>query len=67
MVSSVIRYFLRTRRACATLLLVLLFVPLDLFAQGGPPLVTDDPGTPGNGNWEINAAIQANPTDADGP
>jgi hypothetical protein len=56
MVSSVIRYFLRTRRACATLLLVLLFVPLDLFAQGGPPLVTDDPGTPGDGKWEINLA-----------
>jgi hypothetical protein len=26
------------------------------FAQGGPPLVTDDPGTPGDGNWEINLA-----------
>jgi hypothetical protein len=25
-------------------------------AQGGPPYVTDDPDTPGNGNWEINAA-----------
>ncbi|MFT3792165.1 MAG: hypothetical protein QM741_14065 [Rudaea sp.] len=25
-------------------------------AQGGPPLVTDDPGTPGNGKWEINLA-----------
>ena len=23
-------------------------------AQGGPPMVTDDPGTPGNGHWEIN-------------
>jgi hypothetical protein len=23
-------------------------------AQGGPPMVTDDPDTPGNGNWEIN-------------
>jgi hypothetical protein len=23
-------------------------------AQGGPPLLTDDPGTPGNGQWEIN-------------
>ncbi|HEY1252370.1 MAG TPA: hypothetical protein VGH97_14405 [Thermoanaerobaculia bacterium] len=22
--------------------------------QGGPPLVTDDPGTPGPGNWEVN-------------
>jgi len=26
------------------------------FAQGGPPLVTDDPETPGNGHWEINLA-----------
>lgn len=25
-------------------------------AQGGPPMVTDDPETPGNGNWEINLA-----------
>jgi len=25
-------------------------------AQGGPPLITDDPGTPGNGHWEINIA-----------
>lgn len=23
-------------------------------AQGGPPMITDDPGTPGNGMWEIN-------------
>jgi hypothetical protein len=23
-------------------------------AQGGPPFITDDPGTPGNHNWEIN-------------
>jgi len=26
-------------------------------AQGGPPLVTDDPDTPGRGNWEVNAAV----------
>jgi hypothetical protein len=25
--------------------------------QGGPPMITDDPGTPGNGKWEINLAI----------
>jgi hypothetical protein len=24
------------------------------FAQGGPPYYTNDPGTPGNHNWEIN-------------
>lgn len=26
-------------------------------AQGGPPMRTDDPGTPGNGNVEINLAL----------
>ncbi len=30
--------------------------PLDAFAQGGPPYLTNDPGTPGNNNWEINIA-----------
>src|SRR5438445_2784044 len=25
-------------------------------AQAGPPLLTDDPDTPGNGHWEINLA-----------
>jgi hypothetical protein len=25
--------------------------------QGGPPMITDDPGTPGNGKWEDNLAI----------
>jgi len=25
-----------------------------IMAQGGPPLLTDDPGTPGSNNWEIN-------------
>ena len=28
-------------------------------AQGGPPLITDDPGTPGDGVWEINVAFTA--------
>ncbi|MGH8093772.1 MAG: hypothetical protein ACREIF_09905 [Chthoniobacterales bacterium] len=27
------------------------------FGQGGPPMITDDPGTPGNGHWEDNLAI----------
>lgn len=26
-------------------------------AQGGPPLRTDDPGTPGNENWEVNVGL----------
>ena len=25
--------------------------------QGGPPMITDDPGTPGPGKWETNIAI----------
>lgn len=27
-----------------------------VLAQGGPPLITDDPDTPGPGHWEINIA-----------
>src|SRR5882724_5890107 len=27
------------------------------FGQGGPPMITDDPGTPGNRKWENNFAI----------
>lgn len=37
-------------------LLCLLFLPALLRAQGGPPFLTDDPGTPGDGHWEINVA-----------
>jgi hypothetical protein len=31
-----------------------LFIASSAFAQGGPPYYTNDPGTPGNLNWEIN-------------
>lgn len=45
----------RALLACAFLLLA-----GTALAQGGPPMVTDDPGTPGNGHWEINVgAIQS--------
>jgi hypothetical protein len=27
------------------------------YAQGGPPMITDDPGTPGNGHFENNFAV----------
>jgi hypothetical protein len=30
-----------------------------LRAQGGPPMMTDDPGTPGSRTWEINTAWNA--------
>jgi hypothetical protein len=38
----------------ATLAAALL--PSHALAQGGPPLITDDPDTPGPGFWEINIA-----------
>ncbi|MFS8063995.1 MAG: hypothetical protein ACMG5Z_05340 [Luteimonas sp.] len=38
----------------ATMLLAL--VPVAARCQGGPPLITNDPDTPGDGHWEINLA-----------
>jgi hypothetical protein len=35
-------------------LLLLMALPAASAAQGGPPLITDDPDTPGPGYWEIN-------------
>jgi hypothetical protein len=32
------------------------------WASGGPPMYTDDPGTPGDGHWEINVAELSNHT-----
>ncbi len=32
------------------------------FAQGGPPLITDDPDPPGDGHWDINTALTLNST-----
>jgi hypothetical protein len=37
-------------------LLALLCAPIAVRAQAGPPFLTNDPGTPGNANWEINIA-----------
>jgi len=34
-------------------------MPARIFGQGGPPLITDDPDTPGPGFWEINLAAMA--------
>ena len=56
-------YRRRTRQPISCLLFVLLALalppvaPEPLSAQGGPPLLTDDPGTPGPGRWEINMAF----------
>ncbi len=41
---------------CFYLSLIAVFCVFASFshAQGGPPFITDDPGTPGNRHWEIN-------------
>jgi hypothetical protein len=36
---------------------IVLCITRAAFAQGGPPMITDDPGTPGPGKWENNIAI----------
>lgn len=41
-------------RPASIAIFVLLLSAAAAYAQGGPPFTTDDPGTPGNGNWEIN-------------
>ena len=38
------------------MLALALLAPATARAQGGPPLITDDPDTPGPGHWEINLA-----------
>lgn len=37
-----------------SLVILLLTLALGTRAQGGPPMVTDDPDTPGDGKWEVN-------------
>jgi hypothetical protein len=47
--------FIFIRRLQFSILLLTAFLPsLCARAQGGPPFITDDPGTPGNKHWEIN-------------
>jgi hypothetical protein len=48
------------RRLNPWLLLLVLSVSTAARAQGGPPFITDDPGTPGNHHWEINFGWIAN-------
>jgi hypothetical protein len=50
----------RTFFLAAIIMLAILFASsIPALAQGGPPMQTDDPGTPGNNNWEINVAYTA--------
>jgi hypothetical protein len=46
----------RTMQIISCIVVALACVPQCLHAQAGPPFQTNDPGTPGNGNWEINLA-----------
>lgn len=36
---------------------IVVILPMTARSQGGPPMITDDPGTPGPGKFEINLAI----------
>ncbi|MGB8579984.1 MAG: hypothetical protein WCD47_04130 [Candidatus Sulfotelmatobacter sp.] len=45
---------LSKRRNAVLSVFLFLFPVAPAFAQGGPPYYTNDPGTPGNLNWEIN-------------
>jgi hypothetical protein len=44
----------------AYFLVAVLCAPIAVHAQAGPPFTTNDPGTPGNANWEINIASAQN-------
>ncbi len=35
------------------------------WGQAGPPLITDDPGTPGSNKWEINFAVTSETNDSE--
>jgi hypothetical protein len=50
------RFHPRFWSALGGLFLALHAAPL-LHAEGSPPLITDDPGTPGDGHWEINVGL----------
>jgi hypothetical protein len=54
------RPIIRVHRLIQLFLLILPVASAALTsAQGGPPFITDDPGTPGNRQWEINLAATA--------
>ena len=45
------------RKSLFIALAVCAFATHEARAQGGPPMITDDPGTPGDKKWEINIAL----------
>src|SRR5215213_6069594 len=52
-------------RVTTLVLAVSAFVTGSARGQAGPPLITDDPGTPGDGRWEINLALTIEQTRAE--
>lgn len=48
----------------SSLILVVMLFAAPVWAAGGPPMITDDPGTPGDGHWEINIAALTSTTTA---
>jgi hypothetical protein len=52
--SPVLRFCFRAGVLVPLASLALLLTSARAVAQGGPPYYTNDPGTPGNHNWEIN-------------
>src|SRR5580700_3469567 len=46
------------RAVFAVVFVALLTLRSVTLGQGGPPLIGDDPGTPGNRHWEINVSYQ---------
>jgi hypothetical protein len=52
-------------RVLASLLLLISVTLAPLLAQGGPPLISDDPDTPGPGYWEVNFVLQHERTHLD--
>lgn len=47
----------RILRGVGLAVIVLPLLSSIVFAQGGPPFRSDDPDTPGSGNWEINVGL----------
>ena len=46
----------RTRSTLMALGIFVALMAAHVRAQGGPPMITDDPGTPGPNHWEVNLA-----------
>jgi hypothetical protein len=45
------------RSGIGVLLLAGIVLPVICHAEAGPPMITDDPGTPGKGHFEVNTAF----------